>query len=190
MEKEMCNYNALAILAKSLYDTSKDNEHLRERAAGMVSDGIFQCKAIHTGLVSERASQLKSTECTKEHFFSRKISARKIFELFDRGWGVERITCFIKSRSRVHYTTKEENMYLRKFQDGEIYKTWHQQYAAAGIKLVPYEKKTKQYVYKVGEVCYNNLNEVANAFDRSQETVRRRFISNSKKWKDWTRNEI
>ena len=188
MEKEMCNYNSLAILARSLYDTSKDNEHLRERAAGMISDGIFQCKAIHTGLVSENASELKASECTKEHFFSRKASARKIFDLFDRDWGIERVTGFIKSRSRVHYTTKEENMYLRKFQGGEKYKTWHQQYEAANIKLVPYEKKTKQYIYKVDKVCYNNLNEVANAFKLSQETVRKRFIRNE--WKDWTRNEI
>jgi len=184
-------YANLALLAKTLHDAHKNDELLRKQAIGLICDGIHQCPAIPSGLVSFAAKDRTVSNLTKEHFFSRKISARTIFALYDRGASIQRVAAFIKSRCRVHYVTKQENMDLVKYQQNPNMKTWRQEYKAAGIVLVPYIKKnTKQYIYKIGKTEYNNIQDIANKYGITPMVARYRFSTKAKKWSDWTRERI
>lgn len=183
-------YKNLAQLAKTLHAAHKDDPFLRKQATGLICDGIHQCPAIPSGLVSIAAKDRTVSTITKEHFFSRMISAKTIFNLYDRGASVCRVAAFIKSRCRVHYVTKQENMELVKYQQDPNIKTWREEYKAAGIVLVPYIKKTKQYVYKIGKTKYNNIQDIAKEYAVTVEVARYRFSTKAKKWSDWTRERI
>ena len=184
-------YTNLALLAKTLHASHKDEPLLRKQAIGLICDGIHQCPAIPSGLVSVAAKDRTVSTITKEHFFSRKISARTIFNLYDRGASICRVAAFIKSRCRVHYVTKQENMELVKYQQDQNIKTWREEYKAAGIVLVPYIKKTtKQYVYSIGKIKYINIQDIANEYGVTVEVARYRFSTKAKKWSDWTRERI
>jgi hypothetical protein len=67
------------------------------------------------------------------------------------------------------------------------YPTWQDQYAAAGIELVPYIKKTKKkYVYIIHGIEYNNLSAAAVKNNCTEADVYYRCVtSKSKKYCDW-----
>ena len=75
------NYRILAKMSVTLHAVHGDNEDERKRAIGLITDGLHQCKAIHSGFVSKSAQHLNVVEMTKDHFYSRKKSARKIFQM-------------------------------------------------------------------------------------------------------------
>ena len=183
----MCKYTGLAKLAKVLHDGCGSNDDLRKQAIGLVCDGIHQAPPIPTGMVSIKGKDRNISALTKEHFFSRKLTARKIFDAFDKGRSIQYVTRLIMSRSRVHYVTKEENINLIKYQHNTSIRTWREEYRSAGIELVPYEKKSSKYMYKVGETVYNNPKDAANDLNVDAAVVVYRATSKSKKWSQWTR---
>lgn len=183
------NYRILAKLATTLHAAHGNEPDERYRAIGLITDGIYQCKPVHSGLVSKSAEHLTVSKITKEHYHSRKRCARKIFAMLDEGATLDQLTDFIIEACSVHYVTKAENHLLVRYQkDIENYPTWQEQYAAAGIELVPYIKKSVQkYVYIIDEIEYKNLNEAAEANNCKITDVYYRCItSKSKKYSNWT----
>lgn len=183
----MCKYTLQARAMIDNYNLYKDEPELLRMMTGLFAEGLHRQRAIHTGLISEAAANRpKGAKVCKEHFFGRTASAKKIFEQIAKGKSVNRITCLIKSRSRVHYTTSAENMTLLKFDQLH----WREAYRQASIKLIPYVKRNHKYVYIVNSTVYNNISDVAKEFNLSNAGAAYRFTSKSKKWKGWKRDKI
>lgn len=109
-----------------------------------LSIAIFDMKAKLSGYVSKEHADKIKAELVWEHYFSRKKSAVLIYNLLKNRKNItaKRIAAVMMSRNRVHLVSKEENQLLRKYQhSSNNYKTWREEYAAAGIKLVPYIPK-------------------------------------------------
>jgi hypothetical protein len=105
---------------------------------------LFDSPRTFSGFVSEKGQHLKANELVKEHFYPRQASAYKMFEMLDAGVTKDELINFIKMVCQVHYVTKDENEDLKSYQKlGSGYNTWEEQYAAAGIKLVPYIPKKR-----------------------------------------------
>jgi len=186
------NYLILAKMSITLHAAHGADPDERERAIGLITDGYYQCKPIHSGLVSKNAQHLTVAKITKDHFYSRKRSARKIFEMMDAGASIEELYDFIVLSCSVHYVTKRENLDLIPFQKNiKDYPTWQEQYAAAGIELVPYVKKNaRKYVYIINGIEYKSLTEAAAVHNCSDANVYYRCVtSKSKKYSDWTVRE-
>lgn len=187
------NYRILAKMSLTLHAGHGGDPDERKRAIGLITDGFHQCKAIHSGLVSENAQHLKVSQMTKDHYLSRKKGAIKIFEMIDAGATIDELTAFVIEVCNVHYVTKRENLDLIPYQKNTaLYPTWQEQYAAAGIKLVPYIKKSnKKYVYIINEIEYNSPNDAAIANDCKISDVYYRCIkSNSEYFSAWTIKQI
>lgn len=187
------NYRILAKMSITLYAVHGQHPDERKRAIGLITDGLHQCKAIHSGLVSENAQHLTVVQMTKDHYLSRKKSAIKIFEMIEDGATIDEITAFIIDACSVHYVTKRENLDLIQYQQNpELYPTWQEQYAAAGIKLVPYVKKSnKKYVYIINGIEYNRLIDAAMENDCTINDVYYRCTkSKSKYFSAWTVKQI
>jgi len=188
------NYHILAGLALDLYNgRAKTCPMHRNRAIGLITDGIYQCKPVHSGLVSKSAAHLTVSKITKEHYHSRKRCARKIFAMLDEGATIDQLTDFIIEACSVHYVTKAENNLLVRYQkDIENYPTWQDQYAAAGIELVPYVKKSvKKYVYIIDGIEYTSSKEVAKAYSVSSATVDHRCTKDRRgNYPEWKRVKI
>jgi len=164
-----------------------------------ICDTLYHCRSIKSGKISVEAQKLldskkiTKSKLTKEHFFSRKKSAYKIYDAAMHGASRQRILAMIKSRCRVHLVTRKENEALKKFQKKEVqhlYPTWREEYNAAGIKLLNEQSLKKKYVYNIEGLCYNNLLEIAKAYNISSETARYRVLKNIHKWRDWQRQQI
>ncbi len=182
------NYRILAKLATTLHTGHGDEPAERKRAIGLITDGLYQCKPVHSGLVSKSAEHLTVSKLTKEHFYSRARCASKIFQMLDAGTTEDQLTDFIIEACSVHYVTKLENTLLVRYQqDTENYPTWQEQYAAAGIELVPYVKKSaKKNVYIIHGIEYNSLGEGAAANNcKTTDVYYRCITSKSKKYCDW-----
>ena len=160
---------------------------------GLISEAIFRGSSISTGLISEKASMAVANgypyeKLTKEHFFGRAGSATKLIKMIRDGKSFNRCLAFVMSRSRVHRVTKQENIDLRKYQGNPEYKTWHQEYAAAGIELIPYVKKNARvYTYHIDGVEYTDVKTIADKYELSVPGVDYRFRSNSKRFVGWKR---
>ena len=183
----MCKYTLQARAMIDNYNLYKDEPEILTMMAGLFAEGLHRQRAIHTGLISEdAANRPKGGKVCKEHFFGRTASAKKIFEQIAKGKSIDRITCLIKSRSRVHYTTSAENMKLLKFD----HLHWREAYRQAGINLIPYVKRNHKYVYKVDGTVYNSISDIASKYHLSTAGANYRFTSKTKKWKGWTRDKI
>jgi hypothetical protein len=182
----MDRYKILLDVAKANYNSFKDKPDELSFVTGLIAEGIHRMKPIHTGLISESAS-LKGVKICKEHYFGRLASAKLIIKkIAERKWSDERLVQLIKSRSRVHYTTSQENMILRNYD--HLY--WTKAYAAAGIKLVPFVPRNKKYVYNIDGVMYNSIHDAATAHGVSPEISRYRCNTRSKKWTGWKKVNI
>jgi hypothetical protein len=181
----MSKYETLARIAIAGYESHKDDPEALKFFTGLVAEGLHRTPAIHTGLISEKAAKrAKGVKFTKEHFFGRQASAEKIIELIAQGKSFNRIVAVIKSRSRVHYTTPKENTYLKKY--GNLF--WRDAYAALGIKLVPYVKRNKKYVYIIEGTVYNNAKQVAEKYKLSVAGID--YRCRSPKFEEWIRERI
>jgi len=184
-------YETLARIVISNHAAHGHDPDERHMAIGLIRNGIFDCPAIDSGLVSEKGQHLKKSELTKEHFYPRQASAFKMFEMLDAGATFDDLVAFIKKVCQVHYVTNEENIALKPYQKlGSGYDTWEEQYDAVGIKLVPYVRKKpirkQKYVYIIHKIEYNSKSEAAAAHDCSEQDIYYRCItSTSKKYCDW-----
>lgn len=153
----------------------------------LISESIYRTPAIFSGYISESCVGKKLADTTVEHYLSRTISARMVVKAIARGKSFKFITSLIKSRSRVHRTTSEENTRLVPFQQNpEKYPTWRDQYAAAGITLVKYDKPNS-YVYMVGGKEYEDISVLAKEYSLSKSGVVYRCNASSEKYKEWKR---
>jgi len=182
----MDRYRMLLDVAKVNYHSFKDKPDELLFVTGLIAEGIHRMKPIHTGLISEAANK-KGVKICKEHYFGRLASAKLIMKKIAEGkWTDERLVRLIKSRSRVHYTTSEENQILRNYD--HLY--WTKAYKAAGIKLVPFVPRNKKYVYIIDGVEYNSIQEAAKKYDITPSVAVYRCNSKSKRWVKWGRVKI
>lgn len=180
-------YEDVVMTAKVMID-ALDNGTLRneEMCLHLIHEALHNVPSIFSGLVSEKTEGMPLAKMTKEHFFSRKKSARKIFEQIRKGKSLERLTLLVMSRARVHRVTKQENLDLIPYQHDPEYTTWQSEYKAVGINLIPYVRKGS-YTYVVEGKIYDSVNELANAYGMSTAGVVGRCNSKSVKFREWTR---
>lgn len=179
-------YKMLLEVAKANYNEFKDQPDILAFATGLIAEGLHRMKPIHTGLISVEANQPKIKIC-KEHFFGRLSSAKKIVQKIAEGkWSEERLILFIRSRSRVHYTTSHENMRLRDFD--HLY--WREAYKQVGIQLVKFSpRREKKYIYNIDGMDYN-VNSAAEKYGCTTDIVLYRCGSKSPKWSNWKKVKI
>ena len=174
----MDRYKILLEVARTNYESFKDRPDELQFVTGLIAEGIHRMKPIHTGLISEAAS-VKGVKICKEHYFGRLASAKLIMKKIAEGkWSDERLICLIKSRSRVHYTTSQENQVLRNYD--HLY--WTKAYEAAGIRLIPYVRRNKKYVYSINGVVYNSIQDAVLKYGITTGVILYRCASKSKKW--------
>lgn len=108
-------------------------------AARLLNDGIFQQKAIKTGLASGEANRLKPSSRTPEHYFGRMASAKLILNklIANPNRTDHAIYCVLKSRCRVHEVTGEQNRQLKSFFMANPSAHWRVGYQHHKILLVP-----------------------------------------------------
>lgn len=182
----MDRYQILLDTARTNYESFKDRPEHLQFVTGLIAEGLHRMKPIHTGLISEAANK-KGVKICKEHYFGRLASAKLIMKkIAERKWSDKRLVQFIKSRSRVHYTTSQENTILRNYD--HLY--WTKAYAAAGIKLVPFVPRNKKYVYNIDGIVYNSIHDAAQKYNITTANVRYRADSKSKKWTEWKKVKI
>lgn len=133
------SYNDFAAWTKSKFENI-NSEFDKIYFIRELSLSIFDLDPIYTGLVSESGQGLAKYKLCREHFFTRKQSAELIYKLLStkKKMSVSRLSSILMSRNRVNLVTKQENQILRKYQTDSNIKSWRQEYAAAGIKLVPH----------------------------------------------------
>ena len=175
---------SLAKIAFSFESNFRNDPETLKLGIGLVAEGLHRLKARHTGLISEEASK-KGVQICKEHFFGRQASAEMILDQVRKGKSMCRIIALIVSRTRVHYTTQKQNMILRNYS----HLHWRKAYSEAGIRLIPYVRKSQKYIYKVDGVVYNTPKEVCDKYDITQQTLNARCIA-KRKWSTWNRERI
>ena len=148
------------------------------------AEGIFRVPSVQSGWISKKALAKKEKNSkytpTKEHYFGRKASANVIFEQIAQGKSIARIRDIILSRSRVHFTTSQENEKLKK----HSHLPWRQAYAKCGIELVPYEGRKIKKI-SIDGVIYESAKEVSDEFGISLAYVYQRMTGKIKKWSHW-----
>lgn len=120
---------------------SEDSEYIKD-LANMLRQYIYECGYRPTGYTSHAALSAKNT--TLEHFHSRLGYAKRIIRLissqrfYDNEDCYRRLYAMIKSASRVHCTTPEENRRLSAIQNDPRYShmSWRKQYRLADINLI------------------------------------------------------
>ena len=177
----MNRYKILLDVAKANYNAFKNCPDQLAFTTGLIAEGIYRMKPIHTGLVSEEASRPKVKIC-KEHFFGRLGSAKILMKKIGEGkWSDDRLVTFIQSRSRVHYTTSAENQRLKNYD----HLHWRAAYKEAGIRLVDFSpRREKKYIYNIDGMVYN-VDTAAEKYGITSAIVLYRCNSNSKKWTNW-----
>jgi len=149
----------------------------------MLSYGDVKTK--HSGLVSsslvsyhEPTNQhFRKGKFTEEHFITRTNTCRKLCYAYLDGVLTDELMKEILDYGRqVHYTTEEENMRLRHYQDNPDYPTWEEQYAAAGVELVedPGLFGNAKYYYEIDGNVYRNVNEAAEGEGVHPKTIKGR----------------
>lgn len=128
---------------------------------------------------------------TEEHFNTRTSTCRAICEHYLDGSLDDDLLYYLLDHGRkVHYTTEEENVRLRVYQqDKEKYPTWVDQYEAAGIELVedPGMFGNSKYYYEIDGKVYKNVNEAAEGEGVIAATIKRR--SNNSKFPNYVELE-
>jgi|LakMenEpi03Aug12_release.lakeMendotaPanAssembly.Ray.scaffolds.fasta_scaffold603143_2 hypothetical protein len=118
-----------------------DSEYIKD-LANTLRQYIYECGYRPTGYTSHAALTSKNT--TLEHFHSRLGYAKRIIKLInsqrfiDSEESYRRLYNMVKSASRVHCTTPEENRRLSRIQNDPRYShlSWRVQYRLAGIVLI------------------------------------------------------
>ena len=187
VDKFYKKYESIAQTAKYMVD-GLDEGILPDEdlCAHLISEALHNAPARWTGLVSEKTEGMPLVKMTKEHFFSRKQSSRLLFEQIRKGKSIKRLTSIIMSRVRVHRVTKQENIDLIPFQHDNNYKTWQQEYKAAGINLVKYVRKNS-YTYYVGDKKYDSSKQISDEYGISTAAVNHRCDTHTAKFSEWRR---
>ena len=183
-------YYSLVRIARAMVLGIQDEVDLRT-AINCLMNGIFKLPSIKTGLASQEALKLPSNKRTPEHFYGRTESAERLIkELKENPDRSDKaIVAFLKSRARIHYVTKSENMALRTYSKKNPKTHWRKSYRECGIDLVEFAVIKKQkYVYMVDDVVYNTLKEAATIYRISVEGARNRFFK-AKKYPNWIAKE-
>lgn len=190
MQSDDERYYSLVRIARAMVLGIQDEVDLRT-AVNCLMNGIFKLPSVKTGLVSREALKLRSNKRTPEHFFGRTDSAERLIkELKENPNRSDKaIVAFLKSRARIHYVTKSENMALRTYSKKNPKTHWRKAYRECCSELVRCEMRTKKkYVYFIDNVEYNKLRDVADAFNITPEAARHRFFK-SKKFSTWIAKE-
>ena len=150
----------------------------------MLSYGDVDTKA--SGLVSENLvnhheptnTYYRKGKYTEEHFITRTNTCRQVCNAYLEGKLTDDLLYSLLDLGRtVHYTTEDDNIKLRKYQqDVENYPTWVEQYEAAGIELVedPGMFGNSKYYYEIDGKVYKNVNEAADGEGVIAATIKRR----------------
>lgn len=167
-----------------------NNEDSEKIIVSMIRNEIFRLPNILTGMISVEAANLPWNKRTKEHFFGRTESAKRLIRELQRNpnRSDRAIIAFLKSRSRVHQVTGEQNQALKSYNQKNPGVHHTKAYAECNVVLIKSERKRK-YVYIVDDVEYNALQQVADEYGLSLEGARYRFTK-SKKFPTWVIKEL
>jgi hypothetical protein len=150
----------------------------------MLSYGDVDTKA--SGLVSKNLvnhheptnTYYRKGKYTEEHFITRTNTCRQVCNAYLEGKLTDDLLYSLLDLGRtVHYTTEDDNIKLRKYQqDVENYPTWESQYEAAGINLVedPGMFGNSKYYYEIDDKVYKNVNEAAEGEGVIAATIKNR----------------
>lgn len=191
MQSDDERYYSLVRIARAMVLGIQDEVDLRT-AVNCLMNGIFKLPSVKTGLVSREALKLRSNKRTPEHFFGRTESAERLIkELKENPNRSDKaIVAFLKSRARVHFVTKSQNMVLRSYSKKNPKTHWRKAYRECSIELIEFEvRKNKKHVYMVDDVVYNTINEAATVHNISYNTARNRFFK-AKKFQNWIAKEL
>lgn len=180
----MTKHEILKRFSVDNYNLYKEDPEMLEFITGLIAEGIYRMPHQHTGLIS-KACQETGRKC-HEHYWGRKDSAYKIIDQIRKNKSENRILSIIKSRSRVHYTTSEENTRLIKYSN----LFWRNAYKLAGIELIKYVPKSRKYNYLIDGKNYDNKKDILNDYNIDINQIDYRCRSKSKKWSTWEFKEI
>ena len=129
---------------------------------------------------------------TEEHFITRTNTCRQICEAHLEGILTSELLYDLLDKGRkVHYTTEDDNIRLRPYQqDLDTYPTWEEQYEAAGIELVedPGMFGNKSYYYEIDGEVYRDVNEAAAALGVHAKTIKARCFKGKEGYKEYSYN--
>ena len=118
---------------------------------------------------------------TEEHFNTRTSTCRAICDHYlDGSLDDDLLYSLLDEGRKVHYTTEEENVRLRVYQqDKENYPTWVDQYEAAGIELVedPGMFGGAKFYYKIDGDIFKGIKEAAKYIGCHERTIKARSRS-------------
>lgn len=182
------DFYSVVKLSKSLVKKAKtkiDEKYM----ITMIRNAIFSLPYVYTGLISKEALELKSGKRTKEHFYGRTESAKRLVREIKTNpkRSNEALVAFLKSRSRVHKVTSKQNNLLKQYNTKNPGTHWRKAYRDCGIELVKQAvntKSVKRYVYFVGNTEYRSIADVAAEYCISIEGARYRFFK-SKNHPHW-----
>jgi hypothetical protein len=182
----MSRYEILLDLAQDFYNLYKDRPEHFKAATGLIAEGLHRVTPIHTGLISEEANRPGVKIC-KEHFFGRLNSAKLLMKKIGEGkWSRSRLLTFVKSRSRVHYTTSGENHRLKNY----AHLHWRAAYKAANIRLVKFtSRRVEKHVYDIDGVVYNTKSALEK-YAITKNALNYRCNKTSKKWSQWKKVKL
>jgi hypothetical protein len=156
--------------------------------------------SIASGYVSSRLvvnhaptkTSFRNCNVTHEHYVTRTTTCRRIAELYLEDKLTDDLLEMIVDEGRkVHYVTMQENIDLRPYQQSPKYPTWQEQYAAAGITLVPdpglFGNKT--YYYIIDDIPYADKHLAAKAHGVGVSTVVNRARNQNQKFVGWTEHK-
>lgn len=119
---------------------------------------------------------------TEEHFVTRTNTCRQICELYlSNELTEEKMIELLEDGRKVHFTTEDENMRLRVYQqDLNKYPTWEEQYKAAGIELVedPGMFGNTSFYYIIHDTVYKDAQAAASALGCAASTIVNRCKAN------------
>lgn len=164
-----------------------------DRFSGIIAEWIFRLPRIHSGLISVEGSKQKTPTC--DHYFGRKSSGVLIYNQILAGQSVHRIAAILASRARVHRVSERENTALKKIDSKQLLKSKTrvmQEYAEAGIELIPFTRRREQkYVYIINGIEYNDIMDAAAATGCSHQTVKNRCVKDKRgKYPTWIRKNV
>lgn len=130
----------------------------------------------------------RNPKVTHEHYITRTNTCRTIANTFlDGNLTEQKLTDIIEEGRMVHFVSEDENLRLRVYQQSDDYPTWQEQYAAAGIELVPDPGTmgNKTYYYIIEGEVFKDKHEVVSKHGISYKTVVSRCRSKNSKWLGW-----
>jgi hypothetical protein len=182
------DFYSVVKLSKALAKKSKTKTDEKYMIT-MIRNAIFSLPHVYTGFISKEALELKSEKRTKEHFYGRTESAKRLVHEIKTNpkRSNEALVAFLKSRSRVHKVTSKQNNLLKQYNTKNPGTHWRKAYRDCGIELVKQDintKNGKRYVYFVGNTEYKSISDVAADYCISTDGARYRFFK-SKNHPHW-----